>query len=73
MHDLLSNKLAEPTEDLSHDLEHLLLFELLPLHELFEITVLAKLSDDVETILGAENIFELDDIGVIETFEEVYL
>ena len=32
MHDLLSDEFAEAAEDLPHDLEHLLLFKLLPLH-----------------------------------------
>lgn len=73
MHDLLSNELAESTEYLPHDLKHLLFFEFLPLHQFLEIPVFAELGDDVEAVLGAEYVFELDDIGVVESLEQVDL
>lgn len=73
MHNLFTDKFAEPTEDLSHDLEYLILFELLPLHQLLQISILAEFCNDVETVLGAEDILKLDYIGMVESLQQVYL
>lgn len=73
MHDFLPDELTEPAEYLPHDLKHLLLFELLAFHQFLEISVLAELSDDVEAVLGAEHVFELDNIGMVEPLQEVDL
>ena len=53
MDNFLSNKLGETCENLAHYIENLILFEFFAFHELLEITVFAKLSDDVETIFRA--------------------
>jgi hypothetical protein len=73
MHNLFPDKLTESTEDLPHDLEHLVLFELLPLHQLLQISILAEFCDDVETVLGAEHILKFDYIGMVESLQQVYL
>ena len=54
-----------------HDLKDLVFFEFLAFHEFLEITIFTKLGDDVETILGAEDILEPDNVGVVEPFQEV--
>lgn len=73
MHDLLSNKFAETTEDLPHDLEYLILLELLPLHQLLQVSVFAEFRNDVETVLGAEDILKLDYVGVVESLQQIDL
>ena len=49
----LPDELSEPVEDLLDDVDHLFFFELLPLHQLFEVSIFAELGDDVETIFRA--------------------
>lgn len=71
MYDLFSNKLTEPVHDLIHDLESLLLLELLSFDKFLEVSILTKFRDDVETVFGTENILELDDIRMVESFEKV--
>lgn len=71
MHNLFSNKFTEPTEDLTHDFEYLILLELLSLHQFLQVSILAKFCDDVETVLGAEDILELDNIGMVESLQQV--
>ena len=69
MYYFLSDEFCESAEYLSHYFEYLLFFEFFTFHEFFEISIFAKLGDDIETILGAEYILELDNIGVIKAFE----
>lgn len=73
MHNFFPDKFAEATEDLPHDLEYLILLELLSLHQLLQIAILAEFCNDVETVLGAEHILELDYIGVVESLQQVDL
>lgn len=68
----LPNKFTKSTEDLSHNFEYFFLFELLSLHELFKISVFAEFCYDVETVLGAENIFKLDYVRMIKSFKQIY-
>ena len=69
---LLADEFGEAGEDLAHHIEYLLFLEFFAFHELLEIAVFTELSDDVETVLGGEDVFELDDIGVVESLEEIY-
>ena len=64
----LSDEFCESAEYLPHNFEYLLFFEFFTFHEFFEISIFTKLGDDIQTILGAEYILELHDIGVIKTF-----
>lgn len=32
-----------------------------------------KLSNDVKTVFGAQDVFELHDVRMVESFQEVYL
>ena len=73
MDDFLPYQFTEAVQDLPGNVEHFVLFELAALHELLQITVLAELGDDVETVFGAEDVFELDDVGVVEPFQQVDL
>jgi len=67
MNDFLSNKLSKATEQLTHDLEHFLLFKFPPFHELLQISIFTKLRDDVKTVFRTEDILELDDVVMIKT------
>ena len=51
---------------MAHDIEDLIFFEFFTFHELFEIAIFAELGDYVQTVFGAENIFEFYDVGVVE-------
>lgn len=72
MNDFFPDQFGESTEYLFHDLENFIFFELFSFHHLLEIAVFTKLGNDVKTVFGAEDIFELDDVGVIEPLEKVY-
>ena len=53
MNDLLPYQLGEATEELSHYLKYFFFFELFAFHELLEVSVFTKLSDNIETIFRA--------------------
>ncbi len=73
MNNFLSNKLAKAIHDLVHDFKGLLLLELFAFDQLFKVAVLTVFGNDVETIFGTEHVLELDNVGVIEPFEEINL
>jgi len=50
MNYLLSDELSKATQNLLHNIKDLVFLEFFPFHELLKIPVLAKLSDDVQTI-----------------------
>jgi hypothetical protein len=69
MYNFLLNKLSESTNYLFDNFEGLFLFEFLSLDELFQIAMFAILCYYVETILGTQDVSELDNVLVIEPFE----
>ena len=69
MYNLFPYQLAKPIHYLVHDLKRLLLFELLPLYQLFQVSILAELCDDIQAVFGAENVFELNNISMIKTLK----
>ena len=69
----LSNQLAKAIHDLVHDFEGLLLLELFAFYQLFKVAVLTVFSNDVKTVFGTEYIFELDNVWMIEPFEQINL
>ena len=73
MDDFLPDQLAEPVHDLVHDLEGLLLLELFALDQLFQVSIFAVLRDYVQGVFGTEHVLELDDVGVVEPFQEINL
>jgi hypothetical protein len=73
VNNFLSNKLAKAIHDLVHDFKGLLLLELFAFDQLFKVAVLTVFGNDVETIFGTEHVLELDNVGVIEPFEEINL
>ena len=56
-----------------HDFESLLLLYAFAFDGFLEVTVFTEFGYDVEAVFGAEDILELNDVGVIEPFEEVNL
>ena len=69
MYYLFPYQLAKPIHNLVHDLKRFLLFKLLPLYQLFQVSILAKLRDDIQAVFGAENVFELNNISMIKTLK----
>ena len=59
-----------PHDKLSYDGQRVLLQQFLSLFEqVFEVSLVAKLSDDVAIIGGAEDVVALEDVGVVESLE----
>lgn len=56
-----------------HDVEYFILFEFFAFHHLFQIAIFTKLRDDVQTVFGRKDIFELDYVWVVESFKEINL
>jgi hypothetical protein len=69
MHDFLLNELAESTNNLPDYLKSFIILEAFALYYFFEIAMLTKLSYYIQTILGAQYVFEPDNVGMIETFK----
>ena len=69
----LSNQLAKAIHDLVHDFEGLLLLELFAFYQLFKVAVLTVFSNDVKAVFGTEYIFELDNVRMVEPFEQINL
>ena len=51
----------------------LLLLDAFAFDDFLEVAVFTEFGYDVEAVFGAEDILELNDFGVIESFEEIYL
>lgn len=68
-----ADEFSEATEDLSHDFEDFIFFEFSAFHEFLEVAVFAELGDDVEAVFGAQHIFELYYVRVVESLEKVDL
>lgn len=73
MNNFLSNKLTKPTKYLSHYFEYLFFFEFLPLHQFFQVSIFAKLCDDVKTIFRTQYILEFYYVGMVEPLEKINL
>jgi hypothetical protein len=73
MYDFLLDEFLESAEQLCYNFESFFLLESLPFDQLFEVAILAELGDYVETVFGTEDIFEFDDVRVVELLEEVDL
>jgi hypothetical protein len=71
VYNFFPNKLTKTVHDLIHDLKSLLLLELLAFYQLFQVSIFAKLSNDVQTVLGAQNVLELYDVCVVESFQQI--
>ncbi len=69
----LSNKLTKAIHDLIHDFKGLLLLELFAFYQLFKVAVLTVFSNDVKAVFGTEDIFELDNVRMIEPLEQINL
>lgn len=65
------DEFLEAAEDLANDVVDFVFFELFAFHHLLEVTILAELSDDVQAIFGTQYVLELDNVGVVEPFQQV--
>jgi hypothetical protein len=64
----------EAHEDLANDGQSFFFRQLFPLlEEVLEVALVAELSDDVAIVGSAEDIVALEDVGVVELLECVYL
>ena len=71
MYNFFFDQFCEPIDDLFDYLEYLLFLKPLPFDQLFEVSIFAILGDDVETVFGAENVFEFNYVGMIEPLEQI--
>jgi hypothetical protein len=69
----LSNKLTKAIHDLVHDFKGLLFLELFAFYQLLKVAVLTVFGNDVKTVFGTEYILELDNVRMIEPFEQINL
>jgi hypothetical protein len=61
-----------PHEELPDDGERVLLCKLFPLlEEVFEISLVAELSDDVAVVGSAEDVVALEDVGVVQLLQRL--
>ena len=66
MNYFLTNKLSKPTKDLARYIEDLIFFEFFTFHEFLQITIFTEFCDNVETIFGTKDVFELDDVRMVK-------
>ncbi len=72
MEEAIFGNMDEPHQNLTYDRKCLLFREFFPLfEEIFEITFVAELSDDVAIVSGTEDIVAFEYVGVVELLEGV--